>query len=73
MFYRNLMLDIFLIMGFKMVNIVIKDLDMSKELDKKAMCKLVGGRKAGIGLQTSAWKAKKNTWLTISNNKIRSS
>ena len=56
--------------GFKMVNIVIRDLDISKELDKKAMRELVGGRRTGNGFQSSAWKTKKNTWLKQANKPI---
>lgn len=39
-----------------MKNIVIKDLDMSKELDQQAMKHLVGGRRAGASRQSGAWK-----------------
>ena len=53
-----------------MVKIVIKDLDISKELDKKAMRELIGGRRTGTGFQSNAWKTKKNTWLAQSNKPI---
>lgn len=46
-----------------MAKIIIRDLDMSKELDQKAMKELVGGSRTGAGKQSGAWKQSKQASL----------
>lgn len=45
------------------MKIEIKDLDMNKELDKKAMSELVGGKAGQARLQSLSMKAERKKWL----------